>query len=51
VQDPNGVLIPLLGDSNSVVASKAGEYKFVVLVIDEANNVCNESWIVTVTEN
>lgn len=51
VQDPNGVLIPLLGDSNAVVASKAGDYKFVVLVIDEENNVCNESWIVTVTEN
>lgn len=51
VQDPNGVLIPLLEDSNSVIASKAGEYNFVVLVIDEANNVCNESWTITVTEN
>ena len=51
VQDPSGTLIPLLGESNGIVASKAGTYKFVVLVIDEENNVCNESWIVTVTEN
>lgn len=51
VQDPNGVLISLLGESNAVVASKTGTYKFVVLVSDEANNVRNESWIVTVTED
>ena len=51
VQDPNGVLIPLVGESNAVVAAKAGKYKFVVLVIDEVGNVCNESWFVAVAED
>ncbi|MBQ2986409.1 MAG: hypothetical protein IJE23_02885 [Tyzzerella sp.] len=50
VQDPNGVLIPLLGNSNSVVASKSGEYKFVIMAIDEQSNASSESWVVTVTE-
>lgn len=51
VEDANGVLIPLLGDSNAIKAEKAGKYKFIVMAFDKEGNVCNESWTVTVKED
>lgn len=49
VEDPNSRMILLPENSNSVNASQAGNYKFMVLAIDENGNVCNESWTITVT--
>ena len=51
VEDPHGKMILLTGDSNAVVASKAGEYKFIVLAVDAEGNVCNVSWTVIVSES
>lgn len=49
IEDPNGVVKLLPDNSNAVKATKAGTYKWIVLAVDEAGNVQNESWTITVT--
>lgn len=49
VETPDSRLMMLPG--NSIVVTKAGVYKFRVMVVDEAGNMTNVSFAVNVTEN
>lgn len=49
VIDPSGTMLTLPASSNSVKASVAGEYTFLVMALDESGNICSEKWTVTVT--
>lgn len=49
VEDAHGVLRYLSVNSNAITASEEGKYKMMVIVVDEAGNVKNDTWTVTVT--
>lgn len=48
IEDPTGKIHLLPEKSNSIHADIAGNYRIMVLAVDDAGNVCNESWNVTV---
>lgn len=48
---PNGVLLTIPESSNAITTKEAGKYEFMILVMDEAQTLCNKTWTVTVTEN
>lgn len=50
VLNPNGELITIPANSNSIRCSKAGLYEFRIMAVDEAGNVKIERLSVTVTE-
>lgn len=50
VYDANGMLITIPENSNSVVASEAGTYEFMIMAFDAERNINNVSWTVTVTD-